>query len=205
VRRWIALGLITVAVACAVPGQAAGNGDPASDVLNVSNVFLPSARPPAAVAAKLRRTASQAQDAGYKVRVAIIAEEVDLGLEARFWRQPQAYADFLARELVQLYGPRARTGVLIVMPDGYGLAGKPVNAAERRTLGELRVPRPGTSAQLTQAASDAMDRLADAGGHPLGGGGGASSALVAGAAAGVLALAAVAVAAIRMRGRAREG
>jgi hypothetical protein len=199
VRRWTRLALISLLLACVAPAQSAANGDPASDVLHVANVFLPGERPPAPVAAQLRRTAARAQDAGYQVRAAIIAEPADLGLEGRFWERPQEYADFLARELVQLYGPSARTGVLIVMPAGYGLAGKPVSAAERRTLGRLVVPSPATPERLTRAAATALERLAAADGKPLEGGGGASTPVIAGVLGGLLALSAVAVAAARTR------
>jgi hypothetical protein len=100
-----------------------------------------------------------AQRAGYQIRVAVVASQVDLGSVTELWRQPQTYARFLAQELGLVY----RGPLLVLMPNGVGfqqLQGRSVGLpAGIRTL--LPGPRMGA------AAITAVRQLAAASGHPL--------------------------------------
>jgi hypothetical protein len=90
--------------------------------------------------------------------VALIGSRLDLGAVTSLWRQPQRYAQFLSQELFYVYkGP-----LLIVMPNGYGIAklGKP-QPADSKELASLPDAR-GELANLPWAAIGALVALADA-------------------------------------------
>ena len=55
-------------------------------------------------------------DAGFPIRVAIIASRSDLGAITGLWLKPRAYARFLGLELSLAYTGR----LLVVMPNGFG-------------------------------------------------------------------------------------
>lgn len=144
----------------AAPARA--DGDPASDVLVGQPLFLPQdARVPPVQQAQLGAILDGARRSGYQIRVAVIASSADLGAITELWRRPQSYARFLAQELALVY----RGPVLVVMPNGYGVASSsgPSGAAERRALAGLRPP----AAELGTAALTAVQRLAKASGHAL--------------------------------------
>jgi hypothetical protein len=169
-------------------------------VLIYERVFHPyNVKLPAEDTRALRDTIEHARDQGYRVRVALIAHDYDLGSAALVFRKPQFYAKFLAQEL----GNYNRDWVLIVMPNGYGIyrcmpkqregyadpceAGRP-SAADERLLASL--PPPRRSEDFAAAGEAAVRRLAELHGAsfgpglalPVGGG----AALLAIAAAGVL-------------------
>lgn len=155
-------------VLCAAPACALADGDPASDVLSAQNVFLPYAPASKASSARLKDAAARAQAAGYRVKVAVIQSEIDLGAIPQAFNKPQQYASFLARELAQLYGPKARTGLLVVMPDGFGIAGRTFSDAERAAVKKVQVSSGANSEQLVTAATAALQDMAAAAGHPIG-------------------------------------
>ncbi|HEY6888682.1 MAG TPA: hypothetical protein VI300_12910, partial [Solirubrobacter sp.] len=98
--------------------MARADGDPASDILIKERVFYPyQAKVPKASASALEKTIAAAKDKGYSVRVAMIADEFDMGSVGLLNRKPQVYAKFLAQELAQFN----TDWVLIVMPNGYGI------------------------------------------------------------------------------------
>jgi hypothetical protein len=138
---------------------AGADGDPASDYLYQSNVFLPQPPPQAAVAARLAHAVAAAYARGFRVKVAVIASPNDLGAASSLYGQPGRYAHFLGTELDLFYaGP-----LLVVMRSGYGIydAGRST-AAERRVLASL--PAPGSSADaLTSSAATAVSRMTGAG------------------------------------------
>ena len=112
--------LLAAAIASAVCALAAtaarADGDPASDVLYFQDVYLPYPRPPQAVGAELTGAVAEANGAGLRLKVAVIATQIDLGSVGSLWGHPAEYARFLGAEL-----PRDYTGLLlIVMPAGYG-------------------------------------------------------------------------------------
>jgi hypothetical protein len=88
--------------------------------------------------------------------VAVVSSSADLGSVTELWRQPHSYARFLAAELELVY----RGPLLVVMPDGYGLAAAP---SERAAVAAL--PAPGADAAA--ATLRAVQRLAAAAGHSL--------------------------------------
>jgi hypothetical protein len=156
VRR---LAPILLAVAAlALPGAARGNGDPASDVLLSSQVFLPFEAPISKAAANdLKETVAAANKKGYKIRVAVIAFTGDLGTAVSLWRHPQDYAKFLGSEIAFVYSNR----LLIAMPSGFGFYdGKHSVSKEQPALAKVK---PGsTPTPLTESAARAVRAVAAA-------------------------------------------
>ncbi|HET7572147.1 MAG TPA: hypothetical protein VFJ77_05695, partial [Gaiellaceae bacterium] len=94
--------LVAAAALCAGlgAGAARADGDPASDYLIQQQVFLPyDAKIPKpqqdALVAALRSVNAQ----GFRIRVALIWSDYDLGSVASLWKQPRRYARFLGVEL----------------------------------------------------------------------------------------------------------
>jgi hypothetical protein len=101
-----------------MPALARADGDPASDILIKERVFYPyQAKVPKAAASALEKTIASAREKGYSVRVAMIADQFDLGSVGLLNRKPSAYAKFLAQELAGF----KTDWVLVVMPNGYGI------------------------------------------------------------------------------------
>ena len=157
--RRLALVLLALA-ALAVPGAARANGDPASDVLITSQVFLPFEAPISKSAANdLNETVASANSKGYKIRVAVIAFTGDLGTAVSLWRRPQDYAKFLWSELAFVYSNR----LLVAMPSGFGFYdGKRPVVKERGVL--AKVPPGSTPTPLAESAAQAVRALASADG-----------------------------------------
>jgi hypothetical protein len=156
-----ALAVIAVVLAAALAAQSArADGDPASDYLLGEKVFLPyDAKFPAKQSAELTALISAANQAGFKVRVAIIWSAYDMGSVTTLWRKPQTYAKFLGLELGFVYKQR----LLVVMANGFGFNWpKHPPAAEYALLSKIRIP-PGASGLLT-AATNAVTALAAADG-----------------------------------------
>jgi hypothetical protein len=153
-RGWIALALLLVVAPAAV-----ADGDPASDTLLVQNVFLPYPAPSAAAASALSRAVTTSYAKGFRVKVAVIATEGDLGSVPSLFNRPGDYAKFLAQDLRLYYiGP-----LLIVMPAGYGVYdGGRSTAAEEKVLADAR-PSGSSADQLTSSAATVVQRLASAG------------------------------------------
>ena len=128
-RRLVAIALAAAAVA-GLAGQAArADGDPASDVLYFQDVFLPYAKPSADAAAKLTATVASANKAGFRIKVAVIASEQDLGSVPSLFNRQDVYAHFLGVELKTFYTQR----LLVVMPAGFGdLRQRQADRARRR-------------------------------------------------------------------------
>ena len=137
-----------------VPGGARADGDPASDVLvSAPPLFITQASGASyagerALVAQLRAASAR----GRPLRVAVIAARSDLGSIAALWQHPQAYAQFLGKELSLGYDGE----LLVVMPDGFGVARG--GHGVRTSLAGL-APRSG---RLVTAASQAIQRLTGA-------------------------------------------
>ena len=98
-RALLALLLAAAALGAAAPAALA-DADPPSDVLLLQSVYYPY-QPP--VSDKLRRTLDKvvlaARNAGYPVKVAMVASAVDLGAIPQLFGRPAEYAPFLGREI----------------------------------------------------------------------------------------------------------
>ncbi len=142
--------------ACAAVPAAHADGDPASDFLLARDTFVPfDANISKAQTEQLDAIVADAKDRGFKIKVALIASEVDLGAVPSLWRKPETYARFLGQELFFLYKGR----LLTVMPNGYGVsrAGKPLASAQRVVDA---LPKPGDDGPaLAAAAIRAVQRL----------------------------------------------
>jgi hypothetical protein len=145
--------------------MALADGDPASDVLIGQSAFLPwDAGATPAQQARLGAILGAAARDGYPIRVAVIASQSDLGSVTALWRQPELYARFLDQELSLAY----RGPVLIVMPNGVGLASAaPLSTAERAATAATGKAASIARPQLTAVAESAAEKLAAAAGHPL--------------------------------------
>ena len=156
--RRAAVLLALLLAAAAVAGSARADGDPASDYLLSQQVFFPfSVKYPESKQQELAALVKDANDRGYKIRVALIANKSDLGAVTSLWGQPRTYAHFLGQELAFLYkGP-----LLIVMPAGLGFNHtKHTSTAEYAVL--RKVPKPQGPAGLIDTAEVAVQALAAA-------------------------------------------
>ena len=142
---------------------ARADGDPASDVLATQPLFLPQdAGIPLAQQNQLTALLGAAASSGYQLRVAIIASRTDLGSVTELWRQSQTYARFLGQELSLVY----RGPLLVIMPNGFGLVSlNPAAPVDPSTLAGVTIPAGGMA--LGTVALTAIQRLADASGHPV--------------------------------------
>jgi len=150
--------LMALVCAAGVSAPAArADGDPASDFLLSRDTFVPfDANISKAQTEQLDAIIAEAKKRGFKIKVALIASEVDLGAVPSLWRKPETYARFLGQEIFFLYKGR----LLIVMPNGYGVsrAGKPLPSAQRVVD---TLPNPGDCGPaLATAAIRAVQRLA---------------------------------------------
>jgi hypothetical protein len=189
-RRCAPLLLLAGAL-LAAPAPAGANGDPASDVLLSADLFVPAANPqeppihsrrpgqstaPAnpnsgeasAASRQLQEVIDQAKQERFPIKVAVIPTRADLGLVPGLFGRPQQYADFLYTELLGYRG-----NLLVVMPQGFGVAGPSARGA-KADLGDRRVTARDT-AGLTRDAAAGVRAFAESAGKPLGGG---SSGLV---------------------------
>jgi hypothetical protein len=150
--------------ALCVPATARANGDPASDYLLVQSVFLPfNAKVDKAAAERLNETIKAADEAGFRIKAAVIGTRYDLGTAFSLYNRAQRYAQFLGLELSFQYHDR----LLVVMPKGYGYSIDGKNDA-RGIRVVKRLPAPGTDAtKQVEAATEAIRKLAADSGHAL--------------------------------------
>jgi hypothetical protein len=126
-------------------------------------VFLPyDAKIPKPAQQKLLSVVQSANKQGFKIRVALIWSDYDLGSVTALWRRPKTYARFLGVELSYYFKGR----LLIVMPNGLGYNWVKHEAAPGyKLLAPIRVgagPR-----GLAVAATAAVRKLASAAGVTL--------------------------------------
>jgi hypothetical protein len=82
-------------------------------------VFIPTdVEFPTAKKRRLTALIAAANDAGFTIRVGLIANSYELGAVLQLWRQPRVYAEFAGEELKVEAKYRGR--ILIVMPNGLG-------------------------------------------------------------------------------------
>jgi hypothetical protein len=151
---------LVLAISAGGAGTARADGDPASDVLVLYNVFIPYEAPSKTAAAGLLKQVQAAYTAGYRVKVAVVATNADLGAIPSLFGKPTEYAKFLGQELSSFYiGP-----LLIVMPGGYGIYdGGRSTQAEDGVLAGLARPTSAKPNDLVSAATTAVGTLLGAG------------------------------------------
>ena len=157
-RKLLPIALALAALAgLATPGARA-DGDPASDVLYFQDVYFPYAKPSASTARQLASAVAAANKAGFRIKVAVIQAEQDLGSVPSLFDRQDVYARFLGAELRGFYTQR----LLVVMPGGFGVYdnGKPTDA-ERAALAGVTVGSPIPD-DLTAAATAAVAKLRQA-------------------------------------------
>jgi hypothetical protein len=186
IGRGAALAVLVVAVGLPGPAvpAARADGDPASDILLYQDAYLPYGQVlPARIQANVQQVAANANAAGFPLRVAVLGSENDMGAVVAMYGKPQQYARFLHGEFVSGPGAyrrhaasaaRARSGaagrasaaaLLVVMPNGYGVAG-PVPAGARQAIEATRIDaRDGLS--LGEAAVKGVAKLAQQSGHRI--------------------------------------
>lgn len=146
---------VALAALAGLASNARADGDPASDVLYFQDVYLPYAKPSADVASKLESTVAAANKSGFRIKVAVIQAEQDLGSVPSLFNRQDLYARFLGAELRTFYTQR----LLVVMPAGFGMynGGKAVDA-EKTALAGTTIASPSPD-DLTNAANDAVEKL----------------------------------------------
>ena len=157
-RKAAALAAIVGCAATLGASSSFADGDPASDVLFGSDVYLPYPPPSKTTGQALRNAIASAYTRGYRLKVAVIATETDLGAIPSLFGKPTEYARFLGVELSMFYiGP-----LLIVMPAGYGIYdGGRSTAAEEAVLSKLTVDA-STKDSLVASGTKAAQRLVSA-------------------------------------------
>lgn len=175
--------LVVIAAFALVPAGARADGDPASDVLLLQDVYLPYAPGvPAPLGKTITDLLKTTRKAGFPLKVAIIADARDLGAVPQYFGKPQSYAPFLESEIAF----NSKKPLLTVMPEGFGVAAMP--AGTENALKGLDPPNTADGEKLGRATVTAIVKLSEAAGHPVptpklpkagsGGGGGSTSPLI---------------------------
>ncbi len=113
------LAVVALLVSLVLPAAARADGDPASDVLIGGRIFWPyTVKVPAESRKALESSVQSSWKKGFRMRVALINNEFDLGSAGLLSRHPPEYAQFLAQELAAVKGT---DWLLVVMPNGYGI------------------------------------------------------------------------------------
>jgi hypothetical protein len=168
------LVLVALALFCVLGGTARADGDPASDYLLGTQVFIPfDLKLPKASQQELTSLVHDANASGYTIRVALIGSAYDMGSVTSLWRKPKPYAKFLGTELTFVYKNR----LLVVMPNGFGF-NRPghTTTKEYATLSKIKIG-PGATGlvtaaqtgvqQLAAASGVTIKRTSSAGGHSM--------------------------------------
>jgi len=163
-----------LATALAVAGAASAHGDPSTHTLESDNLYpAVASRPSQSVELQLIGLLRAVAARGYPVKIALVANKDDLE-DASMLARPQAYAEYLQRELdgqVTLKAP-----LLVITPAGLGVSGRELRggrlqrvppAARWSPLRGLRVSPAADGDALARTASVAVRRIAAAAGRPL--------------------------------------
>jgi hypothetical protein len=112
--------VLAAALGCLTAARAFADGDPASDYLLAQSTFLSpyDGHVSGGVSNELIQLLASAQSAGLPLKVAVIATADDLGADPQFFGLAQPYAEFLSTEDYYFW----KTELLVVMPNGYGVA-----------------------------------------------------------------------------------
>jgi cytochrome oxidase Cu insertion factor (SCO1/SenC/PrrC family) len=163
VRRVLLATMLAVFALGVLSPAARADGDPGSDVLVYQNLFVASdANMSIPQQLALGDLLTAAARSGFPIRVAVIAEQDDLGAITALWQKPAAYARFLGIELSLAYAQR----LLVVMPDGFGFYWQGhQGAAAGLVLDKVSIGPGGNG--LATAAEAAVRALASAAGDVL--------------------------------------
>jgi hypothetical protein len=154
------LALVALALFCVLGGTARADGDPASDYLLGTQVFIPfDLKLPKASQQELTSLVHDTNASGYTIRVALIGSAYDMGSVTSLWLKPKPYAKFLGTELTFVYKNR----LLVVMPNGFGF-NRPGHstAKEYATLSKITIG-PGAAGLLTAAKTGVQQLAASSG------------------------------------------
>ena len=160
----VATALVTLAALLAVPAGALADGDPASDVLLLRDLYLPYSPPPSKPPARaLQQMLAKLRTEGYPFKLALIETRGDLGAFPELLGKPANYAKLLESEIAfKVHKPR----LLVVMQDA-GLAGRNLGAKGDAIIAAIKPDPAQRSDGLVKAATEALGKLAAAGGHPV--------------------------------------
>jgi hypothetical protein len=149
--------LVAVVVLLAMPTPAHADGDPPSDFLLSQDTFVPLKDAPSKASMRALGEATRRANEGLPLKVAVVGSPVDLGTAGDLWGKPASYAPFLHREIKFTF----RGTLLVVMPSGTAAAGPKADAVLRTAKGATTL-RPGMDGtQLTDAATEAVDAVAE--------------------------------------------
>ena len=152
--------LVALALFCVLGGTARADGDPASDYLLGTQVFIPfDLKIPKASQQELTALVHDANASGYTIRVALIGSAYDMGSVTSLWRKPRPYAKFLGAELTFVYKNR----LLVVMPNGFGF-NRPGHSPAKEYATLSKIPIGSGPMGLLNAASAGVQKLAAASG-----------------------------------------
>jgi hypothetical protein len=152
--------LIALALFCVLGGTARADGDPASDYLLGTQVFIPfDLKLPKASQQELTSLVHDTNTSGYTIRVALIGSAYDMGSVTSLWLKPKPYAKFLGAELTFVYKNR----LLVVMPNGFGF-NRPGHSSTTEYATLSKVPIGSGAMGLLNAASTGVQKLAAASG-----------------------------------------
>jgi hypothetical protein len=145
----------------AVPAAHA-DGDPASDILINSNVFLALESPQTSENGReLESLTAAAVEHGFVLKVAVVRSPSDLGAVPQLYGRAEKYAKFLRTELTWVGFKGTLIVVMNGMPGGVAVVGPGAPAAKDR-VSKLSVPPRATLDQLADVAIQAVHIVAAA-------------------------------------------
>jgi hypothetical protein len=161
-------------MALAVAGAASAHGDPSTHTLESDNLYpAVASRPSQTLELRLIGLLRAVAGKGYPIKIALVANADDLE-DATMLARPQAYAEYLQRELG---GPAVLRGpLLVIAPTGFGVAGRELRngrlhgvppAARWAPLRGLRVSPAADGNALARTGLAAVRRIAIAAERPL--------------------------------------
>jgi hypothetical protein len=125
-------------------------------------VFIPTdVKFPTAKKQRLTSLVAAANDAGFAIRVALIANSYELGAVPQLWRRPRVYADFAGEELKVEAKYRGR--ILVVMPNGFGFHWEGHAPLHEYALLEQIPVQPGPTGLIDAGIAGVRRLAADAG------------------------------------------
>jgi hypothetical protein len=162
-------------VALVAANAATAHGDPSTHMLETENLYpAVASRPSQSLELRLIGVLRAAATRGYPVKIALIANADDLE-DASMLGRPQAYAEYLQRELGGA-APALRAPLVVIDPSGFGVSGRELrngrlqpirNATAWAPLRGLTVAPDGDGDALARTALAVVRRATTAAGRPL--------------------------------------